>query len=255
MSNDYRTWDDKSLDKLIDTENRRWKEDVNEYNLLQHSAYYDFEPLVEIITQNYKDFKILSLNIQSINAKFDQLCVYLETLNDKGVVFDAICLQETWLSKDDDTSLLQIHGYRLVPQGKICSNKAGLIIYLHEKYNYNVLQIYDNSDIWEAQFITVYNDSMPKGIIIGNMYRPPCDNIENYKFFSEEIEQIFKKLHKLKQNVILAGDFNINLLKIYEKDAFLQYFEMLMFYNYIPKITLPTRFSETSGTLIDNFFM
>ena len=36
----------------------------------------------------------------------------------------AICLQETWLSENSDTSLLHIDGFNLIMQGKICSAHA-----------------------------------------------------------------------------------------------------------------------------------
>ena len=50
-------------------------------------------------------FCILSLNCQSINAKFDQRNIKVQQLKNNGYEFSAICLQETWLSSDSDTSL------------------------------------------------------------------------------------------------------------------------------------------------------
>ena len=38
-----------------------------------------------------------------------------------------ICLQETWLSENDDLSPFQIEGYNCVSKGKSCSNKGGLL--------------------------------------------------------------------------------------------------------------------------------
>ena len=57
-----------------------------------------------------------------------------------------------------------------------------------------------------------------------------------------------------KKEVIITGDFNINLLKINEKYIFCEFLKSLIGHSYFPKITFPTRFSRTSGTLIDNFF-
>ena len=50
------------------------------------------------------------------------------------------------------------------------------------------------------------------------------------------------------------GDFNINLLKINEKEVFADFLEMMTSFSYYPKITLPTRFSKNNGSLIDNIF-
>ena len=47
---------------------------------------------------------------------------------------------------------------------------------------------------------------------------------------------------------------NIHLLQINEKDIFCEFLKSLISHSYFPKITFPSRFSRTSGTLIDNFF-
>ena len=53
-------------------------------------------------------------------------------------------------------------------------------------------------------------------------------------------------------DVILAGDYNINLLKINDKPVIGDYFDMLTSHSFYPKITLPTRLTNNNGTLIDN---
>ena len=52
---------------------------------------------------------------------------------------------------------------------------------------------------------------------------------------------------------MIAGDFNINLLKIHEKPLFNDYFDAITAISFLPNITLPTRFFDRNGTLIDNF--
>ena len=46
---------------------------------------------------------------------------------------------------------------------------------------------------------------------------------------------------------------NIDLLKIKEKDFVDDFFDMLLASGFFPRITLPTRISNSSATLIDNF--
>ena len=54
--------------------------------------------------------------------------------------------------------------------------------------------------------------------------------------------------------LILAGDFNINLLKLNDNEIYSNFFDTLVSHSLYPQITLPTRFTRTHGTLIDNFF-
>ena len=50
----------------------------------------------------------------------------------------------------------------------------------------------------------------------------------------------------------ICGDFNITLLKINVKAHYNTFFENTLSSGFFPKITLPTRISETCSTLIDN---
>ena len=54
--------------------------------------------------------------------------------------------------------------------------------------------------------------------------------------------------------LIIAGDYNIDLLKVNEKDVIREFFDILTSHSLYPKITLPTRFSNQNETLINNFF-
>ena len=60
-------------------------------------------------------------------------------------------------------------------------------------------------------------------------------------------------LHLTKSTeIILTGDFNIILLQINENTATSDYYDVLIANGFIPKISLPTRLTDTGGTLIDN---
>ena len=74
--------------------------------------------MADIYSANINSFNILSRNCQSINAKIDELKIKLKKMKNRNCVFDAICLQETWLSNDADTSLFKIEGYKLILKGK-----------------------------------------------------------------------------------------------------------------------------------------
>ena len=96
------------------------------------SSYITISDIQSIIKNHDKEFSILSLNTQSINAKFDKIYAIVNSLSSLGHYFGAICLQETWLRNDADISLFNIPGYRLIHQGSKCTKHGGLIIYLNE---------------------------------------------------------------------------------------------------------------------------
>ena len=125
----------------------------SECDLIMPSPYFNDETLISSLKAKSQNFSIYSLNCQSLNAKIDQIKLKIEYLRENGVEFSAICLQETWLSDDSDTSLLQIDGYQLISQGKTCTSHGGLAIFLNNNFNFIHSRSYVKSTIWEAQFI------------------------------------------------------------------------------------------------------
>ena len=188
------------------------------------------------------------------NAKIDEIKIQIQQIHNNGTEIYDICLQETWLSNELDTSLVEIRGFQLISQGKCCSSRAGLFIYLQNNINYKVLQICPTSTIWEGQFIEIIGNNVPPTkMVLGNIYRPPVDTNENYKQFISEFTPLLSYLDQRKCDVIIGGDFNSNLLKINNKQIINEYLDMVICYGFFPKISLPTRLSDRNGTLIDYF--
>ena len=229
-------------------------DDINELSAIKHSSYYDIDQFKSLLQDNVNSFSILSSNIESINSKITDIQLFVEELRQNNLELSAICLQECWISDSEDISHIEINGYQCIRQGKSCSNKGGLIIYLLEKFNYDIMQSYNTSDVWEGQFVRITGGGLTNELLIGNIYRPPRDLNINYKQFIEELTPLLSLYNKNNSEMILTGDFNINLLKVNEREVFGEFFETLISSSFYPRITLPTRFSNRNGTLIDNFF-
>ena len=101
--------------------------------------------------------------------------------------------------------------------------------------------------------ISLYGGGLNKEIFICNIYRPPKDLHADYRQFIDEFSKFIDSIGE-KNEVIITGDFNINLLKIYERELFSEFLDTLVTHSFIPKITFPTRLTQTAGTLIDNMF-
>ena len=233
------------------------QDDTNEPNLFELSPYYDSTDFAEFISTTNDNFIVISLNCQSLAAKFDQLQIYINTYNDCHCRLSAICLQETWLSADSDLSLFQIEGYNLISSGKSSSAHGGVAIYLHETFKFKIIDKFISSDNWDGQFIEVLlgnNYNNVNKVIIGNLYRPPRQIVENIKSFTNDLNSIFNYFRNFHE-VLLTGDFNINILKFKKVNYVNEFLEAVISNGYIPKITFPTRLTQRKGTLIDNFFI
>ena len=90
-------------------------------------------------------------------------------------------------------------------------------------------------------------------VIVGNIFRPPRDVLQNYQTFTSELASIITVLSKSKCEVVLSGDYNIDLLKLNDNTNISDFFDTITSLTFYPIITLPTRFSDRRCTLIDNF--
>ena len=226
--------------------------ETEDINTIKSSIYLTHDSLKDNLDIFTNKFTILSINCQSLFAKFDSLNVLIKELKLEKCQFSAICLQETWLSKDSDLSFYQIEDYTLISKGHQCTKHGGLAIYLHKKYMYTLKSLYTVSDVWEGLFIEITN--LKQKLTIGNVYRPPKENNkkEHIEQFIYEISPI---LADINSRMMLIGDFNIDLLKIHENNVYCDFYDTLISNNFKPTITLPTRFSQHSASLIDNIFI
>ena len=104
-------------------------------------------------------------------------------LCNKCAGFSAICRHESWLSEDSDLSQYHIPNHNIINQGTNCSGDGGLIIYVHERYQYNIRNLYESSAIWKGLFLDNYGANLKEHITIGNIYRPPKLNNTDIVFY------------------------------------------------------------------------
>ena len=81
------------------------------------------------------------------------------------------------------------------------------------------------------------------------IYRPLNTDLS---LFNNEIENVIKTLTKTKTNLILAGDYNINLLNHEIHSETGNFLNILLANAKVPTITRPMRYGKHCATLFDN---
>ncbi len=233
-------------------------DESDQIQIMHHSSYYDKDKFDNLIEAQKQCFSIFSSNMQCIGSKFDELKILIEDIKvNHDFEFSAICLHECQFKETDSITQFELDNYKLISQGKPnnpCSTKGGLIIYLNNKFQVPPKITLNTFTTWEGQVIKINNSVLKKPIILGNICRPPKDNNAKYRQFIEEIAPILSSLENKNSECIIVGDLNINLLKVNEKEIFGEFFDTLTENSFYPKITLPTRFLNKHGTLIDHLF-
>jgi exonuclease III len=210
--------------------------------------------LLESKISNFIDvdtFSVLHINTRSFNANFSAMVLLVNGLVNKPSI---IAVTETWLTKDTD-NWFQMPGYTFVSCPRPVKTGGGVGIFIAQSLTFKLCTGIDviGSDCIESIFIEVSMKSS-SNIIIGCIYRPPSCDISNFNNdFAEMLDKI-ETLAKTKK-VILAGDYNVNLLLSDTVNSTCTFLNALRAHSFTPAISLPTRITSTSSTLIDNFFV
>ena len=164
-----------------------------------------------------------------------------------------IRLQETWIYENDDISPFHFQGYDCMSQGKTCTSKGGLVIYVDAQYKSKVTFNLNTYEHWEGLIVKVLGNCLSKTFTIGNIYRSPRTRNEDLNVFIDEFTTIITRLYICNNDIIIPLDFNINLT-LNKNEMFSSFFDTVIPHSLYPQITLPTRFTRTTGTMIDNLF-
>ena len=221
------------------------------------SLYYELDGLTKLIKFHSQKLCILNLNIQSLNSKFDEFSNIIKLIAASAKPIDIISLQETWLSDNNlENNLYNIPGYKMISMGchSECSIHGGLLFYIRESLCTGILKItkLNNFSSWEGLILKIKIEN--KVFNIFNVYRPPSTQHRQINLFLEEYLNELHNLQSKKNEIIVLGDFNINLLHLEKSIKLYEFFDLMISLHFLPKITFPTRITDTSATLIDQIF-
>ena len=219
--------------------------------------YYDESNIDSLIKQHHAAaLKVTHTNISSIAKNGLDLATYLTSLK---INFDIIMLTET---RQTTVGIIEFY----FPEYEIYLDnpnaiKGGACVLIRKDTFKNVKLIKDNNlnlknkckcinceidNIW----VSLEINSIPA--IIGCIYRHP--KAENgITHFNENLNEALKSIHD-NTLTIIAGDFNINLIKT-ENANTEQYINTILQNSFIPCITIPTRVTYHSASIIDHILL
>jgi len=193
---------------------------------------------------------ITQLNIRSLKKNFEHLKSYLNTFNTSPQV---IMLSETWL-KEEEEKFYELPGYTFISLPRQNKIGGGVAIYISNKLSFKTRADLKTDLTDECEYIAVeVSHSKNNSIILISMYRPPNTDLAKFNLkFNRLLEIISLETRK---NIIVAGDFNIDLLKYEQHQNTEQFLNCLHTNTLLPTITRPTRITEYTSTLLDNIFV
>lgn len=194
--------------------------------------------------------KTSNLNIGHFNAqsilphrrtdKFDDIRNILS-----GKILDVIGVSETWLKSYHTNAMISIPDYKVYRNDRAGRRGGGVACYISSKLRSKVVDYSPIDSIIEYIFIEI--TLRPTKILVGVIYRP--DGVIS------DLNLLFTELVATYENVIIMGDFNLNLLDISIKSNLNYLFEEYGLS--IHSNDLPTHFDthHNSVSLLDFFLM
>jgi hypothetical protein len=180
------------------------------------------------------------LNINSIINKLDEVSSILEN---SGKPFHIFCFAESRLcTKQNDTDL-KIPGYNFIRLDPVLSKQTGIIVYINQSISWKQIKIFAQFGIENVSLQISIKKTQP--ILLCFIYRNPSELVDWFDKFTDMMETV-----TLSQNeIIIMGDFNIDLLKPNHRwTTTIKFFGLLKLNN------KPTRITKNSETLIDHIY-
>ena len=188
------------------------------------------------------------LNINSLQYHFDELQIFLSNC---PIDFKILGISESRLKTDISTTTnIQLPVFKIE---HMFANGCPLL-YIKDTINYKLRPDHNVEKEYELEsiFIEILQKTS-KNIIIGCIYRHPCMHPKEFNHLTERLltERLTKENNK---EVILMGDFNIDLIKSNSNANASEFLDVIYSSNLLPHITSPIQLTSRSHTLIDNIF-
>ena len=187
------------------------------------------------IFNSYKGIKVIHLNIQSLLSKFDEFSKLV--VDNK---FDAVSLNETWLTNNITDDEISIDGYDLFRCDRD-GRGGGAAIYVRESFKATFVTELLSREL-ECVWVKLIIGN--RKLLLGSCYRKPSASVVY-------LENIIKNLQEaLSLNIftLLLGDFNLNYSNQNSNNS-ADAIELCCQMKQL--ITEPTRVTPTSSSIID----
>ena len=234
--------------------------DLNHYDdYVVNFMSYDIDSLKNNIKLD-NGFNVLHHNSRSLLAegRLTDYGILLESIDNP---FHILGLTETWL-KPNNANNVEIEGFEYIhsirPTDSVSDKESGggLSFFIKQGVEYKVCEHLNSMEPYmESLFLEVTRNS--KTYLVGLIYRIPNTNVD---LFIDKMNEIIEPIRN-KQELILLGDFNIDLL---QDNSYSNDFQNMLLSNYlVPTVLEPTRVASVmrnnvphiSETLIDNIFV
>ena len=248
-------------------------EDEEEQVPLSDSLYFTETEFGNLLTQRYTphdNLSIISLNIANLLSKLNSFKTFLDYISPVRTTPDIIIVVETHITETNQTHTPGelrdlLPNYHFFHKGRNYKNGGGVGIFVSKNLSSRAHphpdveervrfteEAFENLVITIPEAIATANGTVKKDLVLAAIYRQP--NKDNFELFQKELKKLLQAVDKSKNELVIAGDFNLDLLKYESHAPTASYLDSLTERRLLPRIVRPTRIKKQSATLIDHIF-
>lgn len=158
---------------------------------------------------------------------------------------DIICITETHVTSDIPDNEIALKNYNVSRTDSDNHRTGGVLTYVKKGIHFRSGKVASIDGSW----INIIKININNGLTICNLYRSPSSSLSK---FCKMITKLTDELGEERNDLILLGDFNIDVLKnVNYSKKLLKELEVL---GLRQQVNLPTRSTMTSETIIDLVF-
>lgn len=199
-----------------------------------------FSTLSAFFNTELSGLNFIYANIRSLRKNFNSFLVEFNQIKE-NVHF--IVLSEIWINQDE-INLYKIPGFNVYACCNANYRAGGVMCYVSKCLDVNQVNVKMNT----ADVLVLHVQVKQAYFNIFCLYRLQMFTEINF------VDELANILNELKNNVILLGDININILN--STQSYVQnYLNLLSNYGFISVINSPTRITTMSKTQVDHIFV
>ena len=213
--------------------------------ILDHVKYVDvFNDKIPVKTE-CENLIIMHRNVRGLVTNESAVKHLLSNCEHNFSLPDIVLFCETFLNAKNSNSV-NLNGYQCESLVRENKHGGGINVYINSDFNYKVIYS-EVCDTHEALFVKI-----PKlKLIIGELYRIPNTP---YGPFLNCVEKLITLSNELQCELVIGSDCNLDLLKNDTHKGTGAFVDLLSSNNLLPTVTIPTRLTSDTSTLIDNIF-
>ena len=229
----------------------------NPYLTIQiDGKFHETSSILQI--QNILDCPVyISLNVQSLNSKFENLCNFINDLLEQNVNIEIIAIQECW--QIEFPELLVISGYHpFIFKQREGMRGGGVGFYIKENISFEIVDecSHFENKIFESITLLLSHPCKFK-FFVTSLYRSNgaltnISQIEQKTRFNAHFEGLLSKLSQKNQKSFIFTDSNIDLLNAQPNSPAHEYLNTILSYGFVQTVVKATRMQGDSYSLIDH---